>query len=84
MRSLNGEGDIMDLMLVTRAAQTAFNKANYSRAEAEQNAMALASYLSDPENFAACCKLYQTTDETDLAYALAKTMIEDARSKSTR
>ena len=74
----------MDLILLTRAAQSAFNKANYSRAEAEQNALALASYLSDPENFAACSKLYQTDDETELAYHLAKTMIEDARSKSAR
>ena len=74
----------MDLILITRAAQSAFNKANYSRAEAEQNALAIASYLSDPDNFAACCKLYQTDDETDLAYHLAKTLIEAAQSNSTR
>ena len=74
----------MDLIHVTRAAQSAFNKApNYSRDAAQQDAMAIASYLSDPDNFAACCKLYGTDDEIELAYQLAQTMIDAAQSKST-
>jgi hypothetical protein len=71
----------MNLLLVTRAAQSAFNKAGYSRDDAYQNALAIASYLSEPENYEACRKLYQINDDSELAYRLAQTLVEDLRSK---
>lgn len=71
----------MDLLLVTRAAQSAFNSAGFARDDAYQNALAIASYLSEPENFDACRRLYRIDDDSELAYRLAKTLVEDIRSR---
>jgi len=72
----------MNLLLVTRAAQSAFNKAGYNRDEAYQNALAIASYLSEPENFETCRKLYQIGDDWELPYRLAQTLVEDQRART--
>jgi len=71
----------MNLIHLTRAAQSAFNKAGYSRDDAYQNALAIASYLSEPENLDACRKLYKLDDDAELAYLLAQTLVDQERSQ---
>ncbi len=60
-------------IFVTRAAQTAYNRAGYSKEEAFQRGEHVARYVQ--ENLSACRKLYHVEDEFELAYRVAQTMV---------
>lgn len=60
-------------IFVTRAAQTAYNRAGYPKEEAYQRGERVARYVQ--ENLNTCKKLYHVEDEFELAYRVAQTMV---------
>jgi hypothetical protein len=60
-------------VFVTRAAQSAYNRAGYPKEEAYQRGEHVARYVQ--ENLNTCKKLYQIEDEFELAYRVAQTMV---------
>lgn len=72
----------MDNLSLTRAAQSAYNKAGFPRDEAFLLGEQVARYVN--ENLATMTKLCHTDDEVELAYRLAQAIMaferEQARS----
>ena len=60
-------------LFITRAAQTAFNRAGFPKDEAFRRGEQVASYVLD--NLRTCQKLYRIEDEFELAYRVAQTMV---------
>lgn len=60
-------------IFITRAAQTAYNRAGFPKDEAFQRGQKVAAYVLD--NLRTCQKLYHIEDEFELAYRVAQTMV---------
>lgn len=60
-------------LFITRAAQSAYNRAGYPKDEAFRRGESVALYVLD--NLRTCQKLYRIEDEFELAYRVAQTMV---------